>query len=281
MEVVLSLERKSQLVEKEQAFQVSVLASGSTGNALYVETPKKKLLVDAGLSGKKITSLLKEVDRKPEDLDAIFVTHEHRDHVHGVGVLARKYQLDVYANKPTWDAMDGIIGKVDVVQKRIFEMGKVLTFGDLDIESFGVSHDAAAPQFYRFNKEGKSFVVLTDTGYCNDRLRGIVRGADAYLMESNHDLEMLRTGSYPWSLKQRILGDRGHLSNEDGALVMSDILTDQTKRIYLGHLSKENNLKELAHLTMKNVLTEYDLGPEIAFQICDTDPNQATQLFAI
>ncbi|MDN6640190.1 MAG: MBL fold metallo-hydrolase [Tetragenococcus sp.] len=268
-------------MEKENAFQISILASGSTGNSLYVETPQKKFLVDAGLSGKKITSLLGEVDRKPDDLDAIFVTHEHRDHIHGIGVLSRKYNLDIYANDKTWQAMSPLIGNVALDHKHTFEMGKVLTFGDMDIESFGVSHDAAAPQFYRFHKDGKSFVILTDTGYCGDHLRGVIRGADAYLMENNHDLAMLRSGRYPWSLKQRILGDRGHLSNEDGALAMMDILTDQTKRIYLGHLSKENNLKELAHLTMENTLKEHDFGVGEQFQICDTDPEQATSLFAL
>jgi len=275
------LERKSHAVEKENSFQVSVLASGSTGNSLYIETPQKKFLVDAGLSGKKITSLLSEVNRKPEDLDAIFVTHEHRDHIHGVGVLSRKYHLDIYANDKTWQAMSPLIGNVALEHKHSFEMGKVLTFGDMDIESFGVSHDAAAPQFYRFHKDGKSFVVLTDSGYCSQHLRGVVRGADAYLIENNHDLAMLRSGRYPWSLKQRILGDRGHLSNEDGALTMTDILTDQTKRIYLGHLSKENNLKELAHLTMENTLKEHDFGAGEMFEICDTDPAEATDLFTL
>lgn len=268
-------------MKTNQAFQVSILASGSSGNSLYIESEQKRILVDAGLSGKKITSLLSEVDRKPEDLDAILVTHEHRDHIHGVGVLARKYQLDVYANQQTWQAMDPLIGKVDVAQKHIFDMESVLTLGDLDIESFGVSHDAAAPQFYKFNKAGKSFVVLTDTGYCSDRVRGIVKDADAYLIESNHDLQMLRMGAYPWNLKQRILGDKGHLSNEDGALAMKDLLGDRTKRIYLGHLSRENNLKELAHLTMETTLKEYDKGVGEAFRLYDTDPDRATELFAI
>ncbi|HIZ54070.1 MBL fold metallo-hydrolase [Enterococcus eurekensis] len=262
-------------------FQISVLASGSSGNSLYIETEKKKILVDAGLSGKKITSLLGEVGKKPEDLDAILVTHEHRDHIHGVGVLARKYKLDVYANEKTWLAMDPLIGNVPIEQKHHFEMGKILTLGDVDIESFGVSHDAAAPQFYRFYKNNRSFVILTDTGYCSDALRGVIKGADAYLIESNHDLGMLRMGAYPWSLKQRILGDQGHLSNEDGALVMADILSDATKRIYLGHLSRENNLKELAHLTMENVLKEQGLGVGEAFEIYDTDPDQASSLFTI
>ena len=135
-------------------FKYSILASGSSGNSFYLETPKKKILVDAGLSGKKITGLLAEIDRKPEDLDAILITHEHSDHIHGVGVLARKYGMDLYANEATWKAMEGskYLGKVDDSQKHLFEMGKTLTFGDLDVESFGVSHDAAAPQFYRWEE---------------------------------------------------------------------------------------------------------------------------------
>ena len=123
--------------------------------------------------------------------------------------------------------------------------------------------------------------MLTDTGYCSDHMRGIIENADGYLMESNHDLEMLRMGPYPWNLKQRILGDRGHLSNEDGALVMTDVIGDRTKRIYLGHLSKENNMKELAHLTMENILKEKDLGVGYDFNVYDTDPDAATELFSI
>ncbi|MFV0560650.1 MAG: MBL fold metallo-hydrolase [Enterococcus sp.] len=269
------------MVLEKPAFKISILASGSSGNSFYIETDKKRLLVDAGLSGKKITELMAQVERTPADLDGILVTHEHRDHIHGVGVLARKYHLDIYANEQTWEAMDPLIGKVPVEQKNIFDMGKVLTFGDLDVESFGVSHDAAAPQFYRFYKDGRSFVILTDTGYCSDHMRGIIKDADGYLMESNHDLEMLRMGPYPWNLKQRILGDRGHLSNEDGAQVMTEVIGDRTKRIYLGHLSKENNLKELAHLTMEDTLRYKDLGVGETFEVYDTDPDKATELFSI
>lgn len=262
-------------------FKISVLASGSSGNCLYVETGKKKLLVDAGLSGKKITALLGQIDRKPEDLDAILVTHEHRDHIHGVGVLARKYKLDVFANEKTWHAMEPLIGEIHFEQKNIFNMGEVMTLGDLDIESFGVSHDAAEPQFYQFHKDNKSFVVLTDTGYCSDRVRGIIKNADGYLMESNHDLGMLRMGSYPWSTKQRILSDKGHLSNEDGALVATDVIGDKTKRIYLGHLSRENNLKEIAHMTMTDTLIKHDVDVYKQVKVLDTDPDKACDLFAI
>lgn len=268
-------------LSEQQAFQISVLASGSTGNSLYLETDKKRILVDAGLSGKKVVSLLAEVGKKPEDLDAILVTHEHVDHIKGVGVLARKYNLDVYANEGTWQAMDQALGKLAPEQKHIFKMGTTMTLGDMDIESFGVSHDAVQPQFYRFYRNNKSFVMLTDTGYCSDYLRGVIKGADAYLIESNHDLEMLRMGAYPWSLKQRILGDKGHLSNEDGALVMTDVITDNTKRIYLGHLSKENNLVELAHMTVEETLRRYDYAVGEDFEIYDTSPDQACELFTL
>ncbi|MGT2911174.1 MBL fold metallo-hydrolase [Streptococcus cameli] len=262
-------------------FQYSILASGSSGNSFYLESGKKKLLVDAGLSGKKITSLLAEIGRKPEDLDAIFVTHEHSDHIHGVGVLARKYNLDVYANQATWQAMEHKLGALAVEQKHIFERGKMLTFGDLDIESFGVSHDAADPQFYRFMKDDKSFVLLTDTGYVSDRLAGIVENADAYLIESNHDIEILRSGSYSWNLKQRILSDKGHLCNEDGANAMIRSMGNRTKKIYVGHLSKENNIKELAHMTMVNELAKAGLGVGVDFQVYDTSPDTATSLTRI
>lgn len=261
-------------------FKYSILASGSTGNSFYLETPEKKILVDAGLSGKKITSLLAEIDRDPSDLDAILVTHEHKDHIHGVGVLARKYGMDIYANEKTWQIMDSknMLGKVDNSQKHIFSRGKLLTFGDIDIESFGVSHDAIDPQFYRFMKDGKSFVMLTDTGYVSDRMAGLIENADGYLIESNHDIEILRAGSYPWSTKQRILSDQGHLCNEDGADAMIRTIGNKTKKIYLGHLSKENNIKELAYMTMENQLARADFGVGTDFKIFGTSPDTATPL---
>lgn len=267
----------------DKGFKYSILASGSTGNAFYLETPKKRLLIDAGLTGKKITSLLAEIDRRPEDLDAILITHEHSDHIKGVGVLARKYNLDLYANEKTWVVMDAknMLGKIDNSQKHIFSREKMMTFGDIDIESFGVSHDAVDPQFYRFMKDDKSFVMLTDTGYVSDRMAGIVANADGYLIESNHDIEILRAGSYPWKTKQRILSDFGHLSNEAGAQAMIDTLGNRTKKIYLGHLSKENNIKELAHMTMESNLMQADLGVNHDFKVLDTSPDTATPLVDI
>ena len=264
----------------DSSFKYSILASGSKGNSFYVETPKKRFLIDAGLTGKKITSLLAEIDRKPEDLDAIFVTHEHSDHIKGVGVLARRYHLDIYANEKTWETIDSrqMIGKLDNVQKHVFERGKLMTFGDIDIESFGVSHDAVDPQFYRLMKDDKSFVLLTDTGYVSDRMAGMIENADGYLIEANHDVDILRSGAYPWSLKQRILSDKGHLSNEDGAQTMIRTIGNRTKKIYLGHLSKENNIKELAHMTMENNLMQADFGVGNDMTVHDTSPDEATPL---
>lgn len=261
--------------------QISILASGSSGNAIYVESDTTKLLVDCGLTGKKTEALLKQINRNPEDLDAILVSHEHSDHIKGVGIMARKYNLDIYANEKTWDAMTPKLGKLKTEQKYLFNLEENKTIGNIDIVSFAVSHDAIDPQFYTFQKNNKQFVILTDTGYVNDRMRGMLRNADAYLMESNHDISMLRMGQYPWSLKQRILSDKGHLSNEDGALALTDMIGDKTRRVYLGHLSKENNMKEIAHETVKEILIRKDMGVDEQFHIFDTDPDEAQKLFRL
>ncbi len=266
---------------QDSGLRVSVLASGSTGNITYVESDKIKLLVDCGFSGKKAIELLSKIDRKPEDLDAILVTHEHSDHIKGVGILARKYGLDVYANEKTWQAMEPKLGKLKTEQKVHFSKEKTVTLGDIDISSFGVSHDAIDPQFYTFQKNNKRFVMLTDTGYVSDRMRGYVKDAEAYLFESNHDLSMLRMGRYPWSLKQRILGDKGHLSNEDGALALAEIIGDKTKRVYLGHLSKENNVKEIARSTVEEILIRKETGVNETFHLFDTDPEEPCGLFSL
>lgn len=265
----------------ESSFLVSLLASGSTGNATYIETPTRKILVDCGLTGKAIAAQMEKIGRNIADVDTILVTHEHSDHIKGIGVLARKYGMDIYANAKTWQAMAPKIGNVKEEQKHLFETGVTKTFGDIDIVSYAVSHDAADPQFYAFQKDNKQFVMLTDTGYVSDRLKGLLANADAYLMESNHDIEMLRMGNYAWHLKQRILGDKGHLSNDDGALAMSEMLGDNTKRIYLGHLSQDNNMKEIAYQTAETVLTQHDCGVHEAFELYHTDPYEPTELFRV
>lgn len=272
--------KQSVTVETDD-LQISVLASGSSGNAIYVESPNTKLLVDCGLSGKKIEGLMNQIDRDPNDLDAILVTHEHSDHIQGVGVMSRRYNLDIYANNKTWEAMGNKIGKIKTEHKFLFDKTELKTIGDIDVLSFGVSHDAIDPQFYTFQKNNKQFVILTDTGYVSDRMRAALRNADAYLIESNHDVSMLRMGAYPWHLKQRILSDQGHLSNDDGALALVDLIGNKTKRIYLGHLSKENNMKEIARDTFKEILQRKDIGVGEDFFLYDTDPDEAQKLFRL
>lgn len=261
--------------------KISVLASGSTGNVTYIETPNHQILIDAGLSGKKTEELMNSIGRTLRDVDSLFVTHEHTDHSKGVGVLARRYGINVYANRKTWVAMAPQIGKIQPEQKHCLETGHTLSLGDLDIESFGVSHDAVDPQFYEVHHAGHSFAIVTDTGYVSEKVEGVIKNAEAVLMECNHDPEMLRMGPYPWSLKQRIMSDTGHLSNEDGARAAIDVLGNDTKYVFLGHLSKENNVKELAHLTVSSIMKEHNLAVDHDFQLLDTSPDQATTLLEL
>lgn len=262
--------------------RVSVLASSSTGNATYIETPKHRVLVDAGFSGKKMAALLGSIGRSLADVDSLFITHEHSDHVAGVGVLARRYpNLNIYANAGTFAHLPKSVGAISYDQMHVFKRGTTLSLDDLDIESFAVSHDAAEPQFYQFHHDDRAFTILTDTGYVSDRLAGTIRDADAYIMEANHDLTMLREGPYPWSLKQRILSDYGHLSNEDGANAIMDVIGLRTKRIYLGHRSAHNNTKPLAHTTVADLLRQEGLGVDHDFTVLDTERETAQPLFTV
>ncbi|GAB2537302.1 MBL fold metallo-hydrolase [Gracilibacillus alcaliphilus] len=261
--------------------QFSVLASGSTGNAFYIGTEKEKILVDAGLSGKEMTRLFKEINVDPNSLSRILVTHEHSDHIKGLGIFARKYDLPIYANEKTWKAMEHALGRIESEQKFIFNREETQTFGDIDVESFAVSHDAADPMFYSFHHNGKKVALVTDLGYVSERIKKTVEAADALIFEANHDVEMLRMGRYPWSVKRRILGDSGHVSNDDCALALKDIIDNQTKRIYLAHLSKDNNMKDLARMSVENGLHDYGFTVGMDFTLHDTDPKVPTPLYEV
>ena len=259
----------------------SVLASGSTGNAVYVESGNQAFIVDAGLTGKKMEQLFAKIDRDIKKLSGILVTHEHSDHIKGVGVLARKYNVPVFANEKTWQAMTPSVGNIPLDQRFQFNMETVQTFGTLEIESFGVSHDAADPMFYTFHENGRKLAVITDTGYVSDRMKGIIRGADAFVFESNHDVNMLQMGSYPWSTKRRILSDVGHVSNEDAAIAMSDVVFEKDTHIYLSHLSKDNNMKDLARLSVAQTLQSVGIMPGEFVHLHDTDAEEPTKLVMV
>ena len=259
----------------------SVLASGSSGNAIYVENDEHAFLVDAGLSGRKMEELFASVDRNMKKLSGILVTHEHSDHIKGLGILARKYKVPVYANAKTWMAMEHLVGHIPLEQRFHFDMESVKTFGSLDIQSFAVSHDAADPMFYVFHENGRKLVLITDTGYVSDRMKGHIKGADSFVFESNHDVGMLQMGRYPWSIKRRILSDVGHVSNEDAAVAMSEVVEQKPTRIYLSHLSKDNNMKDLARMSVSQTLESCGIITGEFLNLYDTDANKATELVTV
>ena len=220
------------------------------------------MLVDVGLTGKKMENLFSQIDRNISDLNGILVTHEHSDHIKGLGVLARKYHLPIYANEKTWKMIEKKDNKIPMEQKFIFNPYETKSIAGFDIESFNVSHDAIDPQFYIFHNNYKKFTMITDTGYISDRMKGMIHGSDVFMFESNHDVDMLRMCRYPWKTKQRILSDMGHVSNEDAGHAMTDVITGNTKRIYLSHLSQDNNMKDLARMSVGQVLNEHDIDTQ-------------------
>ncbi|CEG21209.1 Putative metallo-hydrolase YycJ [Planococcus massiliensis] len=259
----------------------SVLASGSSGNAIYIENDQHSFLVDAGLSGRKMEELFASIGKSMSNLDGILVTHEHSDHIKGLGIVARKHKVPIYANAKTWEAMDGLVGAIPVEQRFHFDMETVKTFGSIDIESFAVSHDAADPMFYVFHENGRKLALITDTGYVSDRMKGIIQASDAFVFESNHDVGMLQMGRYPWSVKRRILSDVGHVSNEDAAVAMSEVMAEKPTRIYLSHLSKDNNMKDLARMSVEQTLQSKGIIVGEYVDLLHTDANIPTELVIV
>ena len=259
------------------------IASGSSGNCIYVGSGSHHLLIDAGISGKRVEAGLKELQLSGKDIDGILLTHEHSDHIKGLGVLSRKYEIPIYATPGTAEAVKAMssLGKIDGELFREIHADQDFQIGDLLISPFHISHDAAEPQFYQVHHNNKTFCIITDTGYVSDRVEGTIRNADAYLMECNHDTEMLRMGPYSWPLKQRILSDTGHLSNEEGADALMDVLGSRTKRIFLGHRSQHNNMRSLAHLTVATIMERHDFGVNHDFQLVDAEPDKPSKLLTV
>ncbi len=234
----------------------TILASGSTGNAMVVGNDEVQLLVDAGLSAKKTEQLMNEREVCASGLQGILITHEHADHIKGVGALARKYDLPVYANEKTWEQLDKQLGEIAEENKKVMETGEMLDFGTLKVESFAVSHDAAEPVGFCFYEGDRKLALATDLGYVSSKVKEKIADADVLILEANHDVEMLRMGSYPWNVKRRILSDLGHLSNESAGEALAELLSGRTKRVYLAHLSRDHNLMDLAKLTVNNILED-------------------------
>lgn len=229
------------------------IASGSSGNCICVGSDDSHLLIDAGISGRRIEEGLHQLDLKCEELKGVLVTHEHIDHIAGLGVLARRYGLPIYATAGTKEAILRVksLGKVDESLFRVVEPEVDFVIGDLTVEPIAISHDAAEPVAYRIRHGEKSASVITDLGTYDDELVAKLQDLDVLLLEANHDVNMLQVGPYPYPLKQRILGDRGHLSNERSGHLLGQLLHDGFKAAVLGHLSKENNYAKLAYETVR------------------------------
>lgn len=233
------------------------IASGSSGNCIYVGSDHTHLLVDTGISRKRIEEGLKKLEIKGEEIDGVLITHEHSDHIQGLGVLSRKYELPIYATKGTIEGISGStsLGKMPDGLFHTIRADEPFRLGDIEVKPFAISHDACEPTGYRFECGGRSAAVATDLGKYDEYTVSNLTGLDAVLLEANHDIHMLEVGGYPYYLKQRILGDKGHLSNELSGRLLCDILHDNLKHIILGHLSKENNYARLAYETVKLEVT--------------------------
>ena len=228
-------------------------ASGSSGNCICLGSDQCHVMIDAGISGKRIEEGMNTYDYTTSDMDGVLITHEHSDHIQGLGVVARKYGLPIYATKGTADAIlqSSSVGKIDPSLFHVIEAGKTFFIGNLEIYPMSISHDAADPVAYLVSDGRHRVGIVTDLGYYDADIVSHMEGLDALLLEANHDIHMLQVGAYPYPLKQRILGERGHLSNETSGQLLGQILHDGMQHILLGHLSKENNYDELAYETVR------------------------------
>ena len=236
------------------------IASGSSGNCVYVGTDATHLLVDVGISGKRTEAGLNELGIRLQDIDGVFLTHEHADHISGLGVLARKYGVPIYGTRGTISAVRAMhsLGTIDEELFRYVKEDEKLTVKDVTLYPIRTSHDAAEPVAYRISHDKKKVGIITDLGCYNDYTVECLRDLDLLYLEANHDVNMLQVGPYPYYLKQRILGKKGHLSNEAAGKLLSRLLHDKMQAVVLGHLSQENNLPELAYETVRVEVTMSD-----------------------
>ncbi len=233
-------------------------ASGSSGNCYLVKSDTTSLLIDVGISGKKIFNSLDSVGLNIEDIKGIFITHEHIDHIKSVRIVSKKAKMaNVFASRGTWEHINDLVFE----EKRTVVSEKTpFVIGDITVKPFALSHDAKEPLGYTFSKDNKQIVIATDTGCVTEEMFSHLCDSDIMVLEANHEVNILRMGSYPYKTQQRILSDKGHLSNVDTGKCICNILEknkgEKKPRIILAHMSRENNTPEQAYLTIKNILQE-------------------------
>ena len=245
------------------------LVSGSSGNASIIKNNDTTILVDCGLSGKKLMMMLDELDIRPDEIDALLITHEHIDHTMGAGVVSRRFNIPIYATKKTHEAMD--VGKIRDESVKIIQNNMDFEIGTIGISPFSLSHDAKDPVGYSFFSDGKKYSLATDMGIMSDDILNKISGSDYLMLEANHDVDMLRFGEYPYPLKQRILSDVGHLSNVAAAQTAVRLVQCGTEQIMLGHLSDKNNLPEIAMMETYNLLNDngISVGKDVTLQVAE------------
>ena len=239
--------------------RVSILASGSSGNITLLETERTRLLVDAGLGKKETLARLAAVEVEVGQLDGLLITHEHNDHCSGLPQMLSLWKAPLYVSEPTLDALQRALP--DTLEKRLrgvekIQTGQRFTVGDIEVHAFAIPHDAADPVGFTFRAEGVKLALVTDLGYMPELVKFHLRDADCLMLESNHDLDMLKVGPYPWVVKQRVLSRTGHLSNH----AVSEYLADpdgfdgRARFLVLAHISQENNNPDLARLSAEEAL---------------------------
>lgn len=232
--------------------RVSVLASGSKGNASFVEMSGVRLLIDAGISARRIATELNALGVDPSELDGVLITHEHIDHVKGLSVFCRRFNVPVYSRTATLRA---VTGKYELPFDVLHPVEERFSFGKVLVETCNISHDAAEPVAFRVTTGDERIAFATDLGFVSSSVQDFLEDAGVIVLEANHDIRMLKTGSYSPELKRRVLGNRGHLSNNDAAWALAR-LKKKPREVFLAHLSQENNLPSLAEDTVKNILRQ-------------------------
>lgn len=253
--------------------KIHVLASGSTGNSTYIQMGETNILVDAGISTRRIKQSLSAIGTTIDDLDAVLITHEHRDHICGLQTLTRRHKIPVYARPAAWKAIDSQYGPEMVAMECRRDLTDSLDIGTVKVEPFSISHDAADPVGFSLYQGATKCGFATDLGFVTDTVKKGLALSDALVLESNHDIDMLKQGSYPWFLKQRILSNRGHLANTDAGWTLARLPRKKECHTFLAHLSQENNRPELAEKTVANILEEQgiQLGTEIVLHLTHPD----------
>lgn len=243
------------------ALKLCSLSSGSSGNCYLIGSDRTLLLIDAGITCKKITDALSSLNVDPERISGILITHEHIDHIKGAELLSRKYDIPIFCNEKTGEELLKLMKKTDQLSLNYFQNLRPFFLGNIEILPFPVCHDASDTVGFSLYCENTQISIATDTGCITDPIIKELSDADLLILEANHDVDMLKMGKYPWFLKQRILGKQGHLSNEDAGRTIAKLSTYHPKQrqVLLAHLSRENNFPEMAYETVKNVLEEHQL----------------------